>query len=104
MCNTDVVVRVNATCCHKLPLVLLGKHNRPACFANQTCLFKYAAQKCASMDIPTCWNWFNEVFFPEVRRITCHPVLLLMDNAPGHFETFQGENVVVRWFSRNVSS
>ena len=36
-------------------------------------------------------NWFNEVFYPEVRRRTCHPVLLLMDNDPRHSkEKFHG--------------
>ena len=50
------------------------------------------------MDIPTCLNWFNEVFYPKIRRRNCHPVLLVMGNTPGHFETFQRENVVVRFF------
>ena len=68
------------------------------------------------MDIPTSWNWFNEVFYPEGRRKTCHLVLLLMDNAQGNFEgsmlnvhelnweNFQRENVVVRCFTLNVTS
>ena len=46
----------------------------------------------------------HEVFYPEVHRITCHPILLLMDKAPGHFEAFQGENVVVSFFTLNVTS
>ena len=78
--------------------------NRPACFAKQTCPLKYAVQKCASMDIPTCWNWFTEVLNSGVRRSTCNPVVLLMNNDPGHFEAFQRENVVVRYFTPNVTS
>ena len=74
-----LVVCANATCCHKIPLKLIGKYNRPACFANQTDPLKYAAQKCVWMEIPAFCNWFNEVFYPVVRR-TCHPVLLLVDN------------------------
>jgi len=76
----------------------------PACFSNQTCPLKYDAQKCAWMDIPTFWNWFNEVFYPEVHRRTCHPVVFLMDNDPAHCEAFQRENVVVRYFTPNVTS
>ena len=98
------MVCANATCCHKLSLMLIGKYIRPACFANQTCSLKYAAQKCAWMDIPTCWNWFNEVIYPVVRWRICHPVLLLMNNNPGCFEAFQRENVMVRYFTPNVQA
>ena len=38
------------------------------------------------MDVSTCWKWFEEVFYPEVRKRTGRPVLLFMDNAPGHFQ------------------
>ena len=34
----------------------------------------------------------------------CHAILLLIDNAPGNFETFQRENVVVRLFLPNVTN
>ena len=34
----------------------------------------------------------------------CHAILLLIDNAPGNFETFQRENVVVRLFPPNVTA
>ena len=63
-----VVVYANATSFHKLPLMLIRKYNKPACFSNQTCPLKYAAQKCAWMDIPAFWNWFNDVFYLEVRN------------------------------------
>jgi len=45
------------------------------------------------MDVETCWKWFNEVFVPEVKRRTGRPVLLLMDNAPGHFDAFERNNI-----------
>ena len=102
--RVTLVVCANATGSHKLPLMMIGKYNKPACFNSQKCPLKYAAQKRAWMDIPTCWNWFNNVFFPEVRKRTSRPVLLLMDNAPGHFETFQRENVAVHFFPPNVTS
>ena len=66
------------------------------------------------MDIPTCWYWFNEVFYPEVRRKPCHLVMLLMDREifreillnvqELNWENFQRENVVVRCFTLNVTS
>ena len=92
------MVCANATCCHKLSLMLIGKYNKPAYFANRICSLKHAAQKCALMDISTCWNWFNEVFCPDVCRRTCHQALLLMNNTPGYFDPFQRENVVERFF------
>ena len=97
------MVCVNTTCCHKLQLVLIGKYKRPACFSNKTCPIKYSAQKSTWMDIPTCWNWFNEVFYADVHIITYHAALLLMDNAPRYFDPFQTENVV-RLFTFNVTS
>ena len=81
------MVCANAPYRHKLLLMLTEKYNMSACFVNQTYPLKYVAQKCAWMDIPTCWNWINEVFYPDVRRRSCHPVLLLMD--PGYLEPFQ---------------
>ena len=68
--------------CHKLPLMSFRKYNMPACFANHVLSNKL--HNSAWLHIPTCWNWFNGVFYPEVRKRTCHPVLLLMDNDPGH--------------------
>ena len=103
--SKSLVVCANATCCHKLLLIYIRKYIKQACFANQTCPLKYAAQKYVWINIPTCWNCFNEVFYPEVCRRTCHPILLLMNNAPGYFDPFQMENVVVRFFfTSNVTS
>ena len=87
------MVCANAAYCHKLSLILIGKYKRLAWFANQTFPLKYSAQKRAWIEIPTIWNWFNEVFNPEVRRRTCHPTLLLLDNVSGHFEEFSLPNV-----------
>ena len=55
------------------------------------------------MEIPICCHWFNEVYYPEVYQKTCHPIILLLDNAPGHFKSFQRENVVLRHFIPNVT-
>ena len=94
-----VVVFENVTCYQKLPLILIGKYDMPACFSNQICPLKYAPQKCVWMDRPTCWNWLYEVSYREVRRRTFHPVILFVDNEQGDFEAFQMENVVVRCFT-----
>jgi hypothetical protein len=34
----------------------------------------------------SCRKWFNEQFFPDVRKCTERPVLLLLNYAPGHFD------------------
>ena len=56
------------------------------------------------MDVKTCWKWFDEVFVPEVKKRTgCH-ILLLMDNAPGHFEAFECDNIQIVFFPLNCTS
>jgi len=56
------------------------------------------------MDVETSWKWFNEVFFLEVKRRTRRWVLLLLDNAPGHFEAFECDNVRIVFFPPNCTS
>jgi hypothetical protein len=56
------------------------------------------------MDMETCWKSFNEVFVPEIKRRTGRPVLLLMDNAPGHFDAFERDNIHVVFFPPNSTS
>jgi hypothetical protein len=56
------------------------------------------------MDVETCWKWFNKVFVPEVKRRTGRLVLLLMDNAPRHFDAFECDNIRVVFFSPNCTS
>jgi hypothetical protein len=56
------------------------------------------------MDVETCWKWFNEVFVPEVKRRTGCPVFLLMDNALGHFDAFECDNIRVVFFPPNCTS
>jgi hypothetical protein len=56
------------------------------------------------MGVETYWKWFNEVFLPEVKKRTGHRVLLLLDNAPGHFEAFERNNVRIVFFPPNCTS
>ncbi len=51
-----------------------------------------------------CWKWFNKVFLPEVKKRTGRRVLLLLDNAPGHFEAFERNNVRIVFFPPNCTS
>jgi hypothetical protein len=44
------------------------------------------------------------VFLPEVKKRTRHRVLLLLDNAPGHFEAFERDNVRIVFFPPNCTS
>jgi len=44
------------------------------------------------MDKVTCWKWCHGVFAAEARRRTGRHVLLIMENAPGHFEAFEEDN------------
>ncbi len=56
------------------------------------------------MDVETCWKWFNIVFVLEVKRRIGRPVLLLMDNALGHFDAFERDNIRVVFFPLNCTS
>jgi hypothetical protein len=55
-------------------------------------------------DVETCWKWFNEVFYPKVKKQTRHRVLLLMNNALGHFEAFECDNIWIVFFPPNCTS
>jgi hypothetical protein len=44
------------------------------------------------------------VFLPEVKKRTGCRVLLLLDNAPRHFEAFERDNVRIIFFPPNCTS
>src|SRR4051794_33766410 len=87
--RVSLVVCANATGTHKITCTLIGKPKSPACIKNREWPLKYLSQGKAWMDIDTCWKWFNDVFYPEVKKRTGRRVLLLLDNAPGHFDAFE---------------
>ena len=91
--HVSLVVCANATGSHKISCALIGKAKSPACIKNRVWPVPYFSQNKAWMDKETCWKWFHEVFAPEVRRRTGRRVLLIMDNAPGHFEAFEEDNI-----------
>ena len=102
--RVSLVVCVNACGTHKIPCSMIGKPKNPACIAQSSWPIPYFDQKRAWMDVSVCNKWFNDVFFPAVRRRTARPVLLLLDNAPGHFDAFERDCVRVVFFPPNCTS
>jgi hypothetical protein len=66
----SLIVCANATGSHKIPCTLIGKPKEPACIKDRQWPIPYVNQAKAWMDVETCWKWFNNVFFPEVKRRT----------------------------------
>ena len=102
--RVSLVVCANATGTHKIPCTLIGKAKFPACIKNRERPFKYISQNKTWMDVSTYWKWFEEVFYSEVRKTTGRPVLLLVNNATGHFQLLKENNIKVVFFSPNCTS
>ena len=102
--RVSLVVCANATGTHKVPCTMIGKSKSPACSKKRQWPIKFFSQGKAWMNVDTCWKWFNEVFYPGVKKRTGRPVLLLLDNAPGHFDGFERGNVKVEFFPPNCTS
>ena len=102
--RVTLAVCCNANGTHKIPLQIIGKPARPACIVGREWPVPYSNQKNAWMDTSTFMRWFDEIFYPEVTRRTGQPVLLLLDNAPGHGSEFVRNNVTVKFFPPNVTS
>ncbi|CEG44261.1 DNA-binding centromere protein B (CENP-B), partial [Plasmopara halstedii] len=56
------------------------------------------------MGVDTCWKWFSDVFYPEVKNRTGRRALLLLDNAPGHFDVSERDGVKIALFPPNCTS
>ncbi len=102
--RVSLIVCTNASGTHKIPCIMIGKLKEPACIEDRHWPVPYFNQAKAWMDVETCWKWFNEVFVPEVKRRTGHPVLLQMDNASGHFDAFEPDNIRVVFFPPNCTN
>jgi hypothetical protein len=102
--QVSFIICANASRMHKIPYALIGKPKEPACIKDRQWPIPYFNQTKAWMDVKTCWKWFNEVFYPEVKKRTGHHVLLLMDNASGHFEEFERDNIQIVFFPPNSTS
>ncbi len=102
--RVSLIVCANAVGTHKIPYALIDKPKAPACIKDRQWPVPYFSQAKAWMDVETCWKWFNEVFLPEVKKRTGRRVLLLLDNAPGHFEAFECDNVRIVFFPPKCTS
>jgi hypothetical protein len=99
-----LIVCANAVGTHKIPCTLIYKPKAPACSKDRQWPIPYFSQAKAWMDVETCWKWFNKVFLPEVKKRTGRRIFLLLDNAPGHFEAFECDNVRIVFFPPNCTS
>ena len=106
VCSNASGTRVcsNASGTRKISCTLIGKPKSLACIKNREWSVECIGQNKAWMDIATCWEWFEEVFHPEVRKRTGCPALLLMDNAPGHFPAFERNSIKMVFFPPNCIS
>ena len=102
--RASLIVSANATGMHKISCTLIRKLKEPSCIKNQVWPVPYFNKEKAWMDVETCWKWFDEVFYPEVKKQTGRRVLLLINNVPGHFDAFECDNVWVIFFPPNCTS
>ena len=102
--RVTLVVCANATGSHKLPMTIIAKPQTPACIRGREWPVVYFNQKRAWMDFITCKKWFEEVFYLEIKQRTDEPVLLLLDNAPGHINVLSKDNVTVKFLPPNCTS
>jgi hypothetical protein len=102
--RVSLIMCANVVGIHKIPCTLIGKPKALACIKDRQWPVPYFSQVKAWMDVETCWKWFNEVFLLEVKKRTRRRVLLLLDNAPGHFEAFERDNVRIVFFPPNCTS
>ncbi len=97
--RVSLIICANASRMHKIPSALIGKPKEPTCIKDWQWPIPYFNQTKAWMDVKTCYKWFNEVFYRKVKKRTKHRILLLMDNASGHFETFERDNIQIVFLS-----
>ena len=103
--QVTLLVCANSTGTHKVPTAMVGKYKQPVCIHHRMRPIPYFSQANAWVDRPTCSKWFDEVFVPAVHHGTGQPILLLMDNAPVHFEEgFERNGIRVYFFLPNCTS
>ena len=56
------------------------------------------------MDTAVFMKWFDAISYEEVGRRTRRPVLLLLDNVPGHGKECTRANITMKFLAVNVTS
>jgi len=81
-----LLLAVNATGSHNIPVAVIGKAAVPLCFKSPRarCPLPYFSQQSAWMDGEVYEKWFNTVVVPAVRARTRLPCALVVDNCGTH--------------------
>lgn len=85
--RVTLMVCTNASGTHKIPLLVIGKSQKPRCFKNVKKLpVEYRGQKSAWITRDLTLDWYENIFLPAVieKHGAEHKFLLLLDNAPSH--------------------
>jgi len=84
--RVTLVLAVNATGSHKIPVAVIGKAAVAVCFKppRAPCPLPYFSQKSAWMDREVYKKWFSTVFVTAVRARTQLPCILIVDNCGAH--------------------
>jgi len=84
--RVTLVLAVNSTGSHKIPVAVVGKAAVPLCFKTPRapCPLPYFSQQPAWMDGDVYETWFNTVFVPAVRARTRLPCVLFVDKCGAH--------------------
>ncbi|UYV79405.1 hypothetical protein LAZ67_17002495 [Cordylochernes scorpioides] len=85
-----ILICVNASGTHKLPLLLISKSKKPKAFKNiQNLPVDYMCQRNGWMNTEIFIKWYDNNFIPQVKKYQEEigkrgKVLLLLDNSPSH--------------------
>ncbi|RHY02159.1 hypothetical protein DYB36_005284 [Aphanomyces astaci] len=102
--RVSLVVCVNATGTHKVPLLMVGKEKAPLSSVGFKSLpVHYMPQIKAWMDATVFNHWVHQVFLPEVKARTTEPVLLLLEHGAPYHE-FNLDNVSAAFVPMNMGS
>lgn len=87
-----------------IPITMIEKSKMLVCIAGNTWYITYFHQKNAWINVVTFNKWFNDIFEPNACRRIWHKVLLLLNNARGHSNAFECNDICIEVFSFNVTS
>ncbi|RHY23969.1 hypothetical protein DYB32_009015 [Aphanomyces invadans] len=104
--RVSLVVCVNSTGTHKIPLLMIGKEKSPlSSLGFKSMPVHYMPQLKAWMDSTVFNHWVHQVFIPEIksRTTTNEPVMLLLEHGPQYHE-FNLGNVSANFVPMNMGS